>query len=49
MARLNSDLIEGENLLRNNPNKMEAHKIKDSINHYSKKEHGIYRVLSFYY
>lgn len=32
MANLNSDLIEGENLLRNNPNKMEAHKIKDSIN-----------------
>ena len=31
MANLNSDLIEGENLLRNNPNKMEAHKIKDSI------------------
>ena len=32
MADLNSQLIEGENSLRNNPNKMEAHKIKDSIN-----------------
>ena len=32
MADLNSQLIEGENLLRNNPNKMEAHKLKDSIN-----------------
>jgi intraflagellar transport protein 74 len=32
MAELNSQLIEGENSLRNNPNKMEAHKIKDSIN-----------------
>ena len=32
MADLNSQLMEGENSLRNNPNKMEAHKIKDSIN-----------------
>ena len=32
MADLNSQLVEGENSLRNNPNKMEAHKIKDSIN-----------------
>ncbi len=32
MADLNSQLVEGENMLRNNPNKMEAHKIKDSIN-----------------
>ena len=32
MADLNSQLIEGENVLRNNPNKMEAHKLKDSIN-----------------
>lgn len=32
MAELNSQLIEGENALRNNPNKMEAHKLKDSIN-----------------
>ena len=32
MADLNSQLIEGENSLRNNPNKMEAHKLKDSIN-----------------
>ena len=32
MADLNSQLVEGENSLRNNPNKMEAHKLKDSIN-----------------
>jgi intraflagellar transport protein 74 len=32
MAELNSQLIEGENVLRNNPNKMEAHKLKDLIN-----------------
>ena len=32
MADLNSQLVEGENMLRNNPNKIEAHKIKDSIN-----------------
>ena len=32
LAELNSQLIEGENSLRNNPNKMEAHKLKDSIN-----------------
>ena len=32
MAELNSQLIEGENALRNNPNKMEAHKLKDLIN-----------------
>ena len=37
MANLNSDLIEGENLLRNNPNKAEAHKIKDSINFLKRK------------
>lgn len=38
MANLNSDLIEGENLLRNNPNKMEAHKLKDSINQLLRKK-----------
>ena len=32
MADLNAQLVEGENMLRNNPNKMEAHKLKDSIN-----------------
>ena len=32
MAELNNQLIEGENSLRNNPNKMEAHKLKDLIN-----------------
>ena len=32
MADLNTQLVEGENMLRNNPNKMEAHKLKDSIN-----------------
>ena len=31
MADLNAQLVEGENMLRNNPNKMEAHKLKDSI------------------
>lgn len=30
--RLNEELIEGENLLKNNPNKKEAHKTKDAIN-----------------
>jgi intraflagellar transport protein 74 len=30
--RLNDELIEGENLLKNNPNKKEAHKTKDAIN-----------------
>ena len=32
MAKLNGDLIEGENILKSNPNKMEAHKLKDLIN-----------------
>ena len=32
MAQLNAELMEGENSLRNNPNKMEAHKLKDAIN-----------------
>ena len=32
LAELNAQLYEGENMLRNNPNKMEAHKLKDSIN-----------------
>ena len=32
LTELNAQLYEGENMLRNNPNKMEAHKIKDSIN-----------------
>ena len=31
MAKLNGDLIEGENILKSNPNKMEAQKLKDSI------------------
>ena len=31
MAKLNADLIEGENILKSNPNKMEAQKLKDSI------------------
>lgn len=30
--RLNDEIIEGENLLKNNPNKKEAHKTKDAIN-----------------
>jgi len=29
LAKLNSDLIEGENMLKSNPNKMEAHKLKE--------------------
>ena len=32
LTELNAQLYEGENMLRNNPNKMEAHKLKDSIN-----------------
>jgi hypothetical protein len=39
LARYNADLQEGENMLKNNPNKKEAHKIKDQINQlYRKKE-----------
>ena len=38
LADLNSQLIEGENALRNNPNKMEAHKLKDSINFLRRKK-----------
>jgi len=38
MSRLNNDLIEGENLLRNNPNKMEAHKLKVAIEQLSRKK-----------
>jgi len=41
MADLNSQLIEGENSLRNNPNKMEAHKLKDSINLLKRKKRRI--------
>lgn len=32
LSRINSDILEGENLLKNNPNKKEAHKTKDQIN-----------------
>ena len=38
MAKLNADLIEGENILKSNPNKMEAHKIKDSIDQLRRKK-----------
>jgi chromosome segregation ATPase len=38
LAKLNGDLIEGENLLKSNPNKMEAHKLKDSINQLLRKK-----------
>ena len=38
MARLNGDLIEGENLLKDNPNKREAHKLKDAINQLRRKK-----------
>lgn len=38
MSRLNVDLIDGENLLKNNPNKREAHKLKDSINQLLRKK-----------
>ena len=38
LARLNSNITEGENLLRSNPNKKEAHKIKDQINQLSRKK-----------
>ena len=38
MAKLNADLIEGENILKSNPNKMEAHKIKDSISQLQRKK-----------
>lgn len=38
LAKLNSDLIEGENMLKSNPNKMEAHKLKDSINQLLRKK-----------
>ena len=32
LTELNAQIYEGENKLRNNQNKMEAHKLKDSIN-----------------
>jgi hypothetical protein len=38
LARLNANIAEGENLLRNNPNKKEAHKIKDQINQMLRKK-----------
>ena len=38
MAKLNADLIEGENILKSNPNKMKAHKIKDSIDQLRRKK-----------
>ena len=38
MAKLNADLIEGENILKSNPNKMEAHKLKDSISQLQRKK-----------
>ena len=38
MAKLNGDLIEGENILKSNPNKMEAHKLKDSISQLQRKK-----------
>ena len=38
MSRLNGDLIEGENLLKDNPNKREAHKLKDAINQLRRKK-----------
>jgi intraflagellar transport protein 74 len=38
LNRLNAEVIEGENLLRNNPNKREAHKTKDSINQMTRKK-----------
>lgn len=41
MADLNAQLVEGENMLRNNPNKMEAHKLKDSINLLKRKKRRI--------
>jgi hypothetical protein len=38
LARLNNDIQDGENLLKNNPNKREAHKIKDQINQMMRKK-----------
>lgn len=38
LARLNADVLEGENLLKNNPNKREAHKAKDQINQLLRKK-----------
>ncbi len=39
LSRLNIEILEGENLLKNNPNKKEAHKLRDGINQmYRKKE-----------
>lgn len=38
MAKLNSNIIEGEELLKNNPNKREAHKLKDLINQLLRKK-----------
>lgn len=38
MSHLNEDLIEGENALKNNPNKREAHKLKDAVNQLLRKK-----------
>jgi len=38
LSKLNIEILEGENLLRNNPNKKEAHKLKDGINQLLRKK-----------
>lgn len=38
MTKLNVDIIEGEKFLKNNPNKKEAHKLKDQIIQLSRKK-----------
>lgn len=38
LSRINVEILEGENLLKNNPNKKEAHKLKDAINQMLRKK-----------
>lgn len=38
LSRINIEILEGENLLKNNPNKKEAHKLRDGINQMLRKK-----------
>jgi TolA-binding protein len=46
MTKLNVDIIEGEKFLRNNPNKKEAHKIKDQIIQLNRKKEQLQLQLN---
>lgn len=46
ITRLNVDIIEGEKFLRNNPNKKEAHKLKDQIIQLNRKKEQLQLQLN---